>query len=84
MSRYLVTLMRTPDFQTDQLEPHRAFLDQLRGQGSLELAGPFTDGSGGAYLLQAESLDAARAIAFADPLYRSGSSRVTVLEWDAR
>jgi len=83
MYRYLVTTFRTPAFQASVVEQHYAFLDQLRAQGKLELAGPFTDKSGGAYLIKAGSLDEARSLAFADPVHLTGSSLVTVYEWNA-
>ena len=82
--RYLVMLVRTPQFQPALIAEHQVFLQRLRDSGQLELAGPFTDKSGGAYLLKAESVAAAEALAYADPLHTSGSSRVTVYQWDAQ
>ena len=82
--RYLVTTFRTPQFQPSVIEEHRAFLDRLRQQNRLELAGPFTDKSGGAYVILAENLEEARTIAFSDPVHTSGSSKVTVYEWNAK
>ena len=84
MLRYLVVLTRKPEFQADMIEPHRAFLDGLRQQGKLEISGPFTDQSGGAYILHVDNLEAAKAIAFADPLHLTGSSIVVVREWNAK
>lgn len=84
MNRYLVLAMRKPGFDVAVVEPHHAFLGRLREQGQLELTGPFTDGSGGAYLLRAESLEAALAIVHADPLHVTGSSELTVREWSAK
>ncbi|WP_097460430.1 YciI family protein [Mangrovitalea sediminis] len=84
MQRYLVMTLRTPDFQASAIEPHYAFLDRLRQDGKLELAGPFTDKSGGAYLIRANDINEAKAIAFSDPVHTSGSSKVTVYEWDAK
>lgn len=84
MKRYLVLTLRRPGFDPAAIEPHYAFLDRLRLAGQLELAGPFTDRSGGAYLLRADDLEAARAIAMTDPVHTTGSSDVTVHEWDAR
>jgi uncharacterized protein YciI len=81
--RYLVLAMRTPAFDASVIEPHRRFLDVLRAQGRLELTGPFTDKSGGAYLLRAGSLAEANAIVAADPLATSGASRISVHEWAA-
>lgn len=80
-NRYLVMAMRLPQFDTAQIGPHRDFLDELRGQGRLELAGGFGDKSGGAYVLRASDLDEARVMAFRDPLHLSGSSRIEVYEW---
>lgn len=84
MNRYLVLAMRKPGFDAAVVKPHHGFLDRLREQGQLELTGPFTDGSGGAYLLRAESLEAALAIVHADPLHVTGSSELTVREWSAK
>lgn len=82
--RYLVTTFRTPQFQMSVIDEHYAFLDRLRQQNKLELAGPFTDKSGGAYVILAEDLEEAQAIAFSDPVHTSGSSQVTVYEWNAK
>jgi uncharacterized protein YciI len=76
--------VRTPQFQPSVIDAHYAFLERLRQQGQLELAGPFTDKSGGAYLIKAASLDEAQTLAFSDPVHTSGSSRVTVYEWNAK
>ena len=84
MFHYLVMTLRTSAFDPLAIPRHYAFLDQLRDDGKIELAGPFTDRTGGAYLLRAGSLDEATAIAHEDPLHTSGSSMVTVREWDAK
>ena len=84
MYRYLVMTLRTPQFQPSVVDAHYAFLDRLREQGKLELAGPFTDKSGGAYLIRAADLDEARALAFSDPVHLTASSVVTVYEWNAK
>jgi uncharacterized protein YciI len=84
MSRYLVMVIRTPQFQTSAAEAHQVFLETLRQQGQLEMAGPFTDKTGGAYLLRADNLEAAQTIALTDPLSTSKSSIVTVHEWNAK
>jgi uncharacterized protein YciI len=83
MKRYLVLTLRRPHFDPAVIAPHYAHLDALRAGGQLELAGPFGDRSGGAYLLRVETLDAAEAIAYRDPLHVSGSSDVRVYEWNA-
>ena len=84
MKRYLVMAMRKPEFSDAVIAPHLEFLDQLRQVGQLEMTGGFTDKSGGAYVLQVESLAVAQAIAEVDPLTTSGSSAVTVYEWNTR
>ncbi len=84
MRRYLVLTRRAPEFDPAALAPHYSFLDGLRRAGRLELAGPFSDRSGGAYLLRADNLAAATIIAHSDPLNLTRSSEVTVHEWDAK
>ncbi len=84
MFRYLVTTFRTPQFDPSVIEAHYAFLDGLKKRGKLELAGPFTDKSGGAYLIKAGSLEEAKNIAFNDPVHTSKSSIVNVYEWNAK
>ena len=84
MNRYLVMAMRKPEFSDAVIAPHLEFLDQLRQAGQLEMTGGFTDKSGGAYVLQVESLAVAQAMVDLDPLTTSGSSVVTVYEWNTR
>lgn len=84
MKRYLVTVMRNPGFDASLVPAHAAFLDGLRQRKQLEMAGPFSDTSGGAYLLLADDQEAAEALAFTDPLHASGASTVNVREWNAR
>ncbi|MCC5900528.1 MAG: hypothetical protein JJT87_01200 [Halomonas sp.] len=81
--RYLVIAMRTPQFQQSVIDAHKQYLAQLKADRVLELAGPFTDKSGGAYIISAKDLKAAQAIAFDDPVHTSGSSEVSVYEWNA-
>jgi uncharacterized protein YciI len=81
--KYLVLTMRKPQFDTSFVPAHYAFLQSLRDQGVLEQSGPFTDKSGGAYVIRAEGLESARVIAAEDPLSLHDCSDVTVREWDA-
>ena len=86
MNRYLVTTIRATAFQTAALPGHYQFLDRLRKQGLLELAGPFTDrtgAAGGAYVLRAADFAQAVELAHADPLHKTGSSLIAVREWNA-
>jgi uncharacterized protein YciI len=82
--KYLVLTMRRPEFDVERVPAHYQFLDGLRADGVLEQAGPFTDRSGGAYILEAADLNDAQRIAEQDPLHTFGCSTVTVHEWDAK
>lgn len=80
--RYLVLVLRRPDFDAGLLPAHVAFLDRLRERGVLETSGGFSDGSGGAYLLRGiADLEEARRIAESDPLAIHGASDIAVHEW---
>lgn len=81
--KYLVLTIRKPHFDASHVPAHYGFLQSLRDRGLLEQAGPFTDRSGGAYVIRADSLESARAIADRDPLKIHDCSEVTVREWDA-
>ncbi len=52
--KYLVMTIRGQHFDPDAVPAHYEFLDRLRAEGALEQAGPFTDRTGGAYVLAAE------------------------------
>ena len=82
MGTYLILTTRTPHFDTADLARHYEHLDRLRATAQLGLSGGFTDATGGAYVVTAETLDEARAIAAADPLIAGGSSTATVKEWN--
>lgn len=85
MTRYLVMAMRRPSFDDAVIAPHLAFLDELRAAGQLEMTGGFSDKRGGAYvLINVASLDEAKAIAARDPLALTGTSDLTVHEWNTR
>lgn len=81
---YLVLVMRTPSFQAVAGDAHQAFLAGLIGKHQLEMTGPFTDGTGGAYIIRAPNLAAATELAHSDPLHTTGSSTLTVHEWRVR
>ena len=81
--KYLVLTMRQPEFDPDAIPAHYAFLESLRARGRLEQAGPFTDRTGGAYVIAAASLEEARGLAEQDPLHLRRCSTIAVHEWDA-
>lgn len=82
MNRYLVMMMRRPECDSAVVPLHRQFLQSLRDEGRNEMSGGFSDKSGGAYLLRAESMDAAWEIVRRDPAHTSGGWDVTVYEWN--
>jgi uncharacterized protein YciI len=85
VTRYLVLAMRTARFEESVIAPHLEFLQQLREAGHLEMTGGFSDKSGGAYvLINVASLAEAQAIAARDPLAITGTSELTVHEWNTR
>ena len=81
--KYLVLTIRKPQFDDSVIPAHYAFLQSLRDRGMLEQAGPFTDRSGGAYVIRADTLESARETAAQDPLHIQDCSDVTVREWNA-
>lgn len=83
MHRYLVLLFRRPQCDPAVVPLHQQFLEELRAEGRNEMSGPFGDKPGGAYLLRAETLEEALAIAHRDPAHTSGGWDVTVYEWRA-
>jgi len=74
--------------EREKLQPYRdkhlSYLEELKKQGKLLLAGRFSDGTGGAYILVAESIGEAERIAKADPYHSSGVRRYTLKEWERR
>lgn len=84
MTRYLVFTQRQPSFNDDVKQAHYVYLEDLRAQGKLEMWGPFSDKSGGAYVLIAANLEEATAMAHQDPVHLTGASKVIVYEWNAQ
>lgn len=57
----------------DELRPaHRAFLGELFDAGTILIAGPFTDGTGGLFLVRGESAEAVGTLLDADPFAQAG------------
>ncbi|GAB3585958.1 YciI family protein [Amycolatopsis endophytica] len=52
---------------------HREYLSKLASDGTVAVAGPFADDTGGAILIQAEDADALQAILDADPYVVEGA-----------
>ncbi|MCM6776821.1 YciI family protein [Nocardia sp. CDC159] len=82
MRKYLVLALRTGRWNDSVIQPHRDWLAEVRAQNRLDCTGRFTDGSGGAYVVLAENLAAARELVFTDPIHTTGASELTVYEWE--
>lgn len=69
------------------LPAHLDYQAELEQQGRLVMAGPLSDPSGelmegvGMIIYRAESLEAAKALADADPMHRTGTSEYTLRRW---
>jgi hypothetical protein len=61
---------------------HRVYLQELVDRGQLATAGPFTDGSGGLFIYEADDIDAAHRLADADPYTLGGAIKSrTITPW---
>lgn len=76
-----------PEAVKATLPAHLDYQRQLETAGVLALAGPLSDASGesmegeGLILYRAASMDAARALADADPMHASGARSYTLRRW---
>ncbi|BCE07010.1 hypothetical protein CHCC14820_2518 [Bacillus paralicheniformis] len=84
MKKYLLITTRTENFKDQYVPAHYQFLDRLKAENRLEMFGPFSDASGGAYLISAESLKEATEIGNSDPIVDSGSSTFVIKEWQIK
>ena len=83
MKKYLVLIERKPSFTGNFIQGHRDFLQNLREVQTLISAGGFEDQTGGAYVLQANSLEEARMVIKNDPMNQENESVYKVKEWNA-
>ncbi|MFD0828271.1 YciI family protein [Neobacillus sp. M.A.Huq-85] len=83
MKKYLVLIERKPSFTGDYIQVHREFLQSLREQQLLIIAGGFEDQTGGAYVVTADSLEEAKSLVNKDPMNQENESVYTVKEWNA-
>ncbi|MGO4908539.1 YciI family protein [Pseudorhodobacter sp. W20_MBD10_FR17] len=69
------------------LPAHLAYQAKLEADGSLAFAGPMSDETGehmqgmGLIIYRADSLEAAQALAKADPMHQSGARAYTMRRW---
>lgn len=76
-----------PEEVKASLPDHLAYQAKLEASGALAFAGPMSDETGeemqgmGLIIYRAESLDAARTLAEADPMHQSGAREFTIRRW---
>jgi uncharacterized protein len=81
LAQYLLITTRTDNFNPDDIQGHYDHLERLKIEGRLDMFGPFSDSTGGAYLIKASSLNEATKIGYSDPLIQNGSSTLSIKEW---
>ncbi|MEG7334536.1 YciI family protein [Bacillus sp. 0102A] len=84
MHTYLMLTTRTDQFNQEHVAGHYEFLDRLQAEKRIKMFGPFSDDTGGAYVIEAGSPEEAAKIGHEDPLVASGSSELTVKEWNLK
>jgi uncharacterized protein YciI len=81
------TPAKAPEDVKASLPDHLAYQAELERKGALALAGPMSDETGehmqgmGMMIYRAESLDAARDLANADPMHQSGARTFVLRRW---
>jgi uncharacterized protein YciI len=81
------TPAKEPQDVKASLPDHLSYQATLERAGSLALAGPMSDETGeqmqgvGLIIYRAESLDAARAMADADPMHKTGARTYILRRW---
>ncbi|UOF89283.1 YciI family protein [Fodinisporobacter ferrooxydans] len=84
MKKFLVFIERQPQFTGESIPNHLRYIQQLREQDILVAAGGFTDQTGGAYILQANSLEEAVKLAENDPMFMENTCIYKVKEWNVK
>ena len=80
ISRLVVDRERLLPFR----DSHLAYLAKLKAEGKLRMAGRFTDGQGGLYILVADSLPIAVQLCEADPYHTNRLREYELEEWEQR
>ena len=76
-----------PEQMKEHLPAHLAYQGEQEQAGNLVMAGPMSDLSGdlmegvGMIIYRAESLEAARKLAEADPMHSTGSRKFVIRRW---
>lgn len=78
---------KAPEDVKASLSAHLAYQEKLEIEGALAFAGPMSDETGeemqgmGLIVYRADSLEAARKLADADPMHQSGARAYTMRRW---
>ena len=72
------------DWPPTVMSGHLTWAADEERKGHLLVSGPIADGSGGIYLIRAETSDEAEKIARDDPAIQSGCCSYALHEWDIR
>ena len=76
-----------PEDVKANLADHLAYQAKMEAEGTLVMAGPLSDETGeqmqgaGMIIYRAESMEAARAVAEADPMHASGARKYLLRKW---
>jgi uncharacterized protein YciI len=84
LKQFLVIIERKPSFTGKSLQGHRDFLQKLKNDNVLKVAGGFVDQTGGAYVIQVDSLEEAVKIVNRDPMKIEKHSIYSLKEWNAK
>lgn len=84
MPEYIVISNRIvqKDIARSYRNAHVDYLTKLKNSGKLMMAGKFSDGSGGLYVLVADTLNEALYLANADPYHSNKFRNYTLKEWE--
>lgn len=83
----IVSTPAKPENMQTNLPDHLAYQGKMEQQGNLVMAGPLSDLTGelmegvGLIIYRAESLQAATALADADPMHKTGTREYTIRRW---
>lgn len=86
MPEYIVIsiVKAKPEEVAKHRKSHGEYIESLKKQDILGIAGKFSDGSGGVYFLTLNSIEDAMRIASEDPYHSSGVREFTLKEWERK
>jgi len=86
MLEYMIISNRV--VKSNMTNPHRIahfeYLSMLKNEGKLQIAGRFSDGTGGMYILTVDSFEEAQRLADADPYHIYSIRKFKVFGWERK